>query len=198
MVAMPFTLSAASGAFGALSSAHVKPLDLVAPLAIPPRLLVRALDDLHTIAASSREMSRRLASLERGAEAATDQLQTAIALLRQIEGLAEQVLSMAGRADARAEEILAFGERIELRVGDLLKLGDRADDLGAQMLAQAEAIQLAAREVAVRGGAVADALPPLQRALEIAEPLEGAVERLGRIVDRLPGGSRRAPERPGR
>mgnify|MGYP001788274751 CR=1 FL=1 len=34
--------------------------------------------------------------------------------------------------------------------------------------------------------------PLLQRALEIAEPLESTVERLGRLVDRLPGGVRGA------
>jgi hypothetical protein len=30
----------------------------------------------------------------------------------------------------------------------------------------------------------------MQRAVEMAEPLEGAVERLGRMVDRLPGARR--------
>jgi hypothetical protein len=44
--------------------------------------------------------------------------------------------------------------------------------------------------VAERGAEVAGALPVLQRAVGIAEPLEGAVERLGRMVDRFPGGRR--------
>ena len=33
-------------------------------------------------------------------------------------------------------------------------------------------------------------LPTLQRAVGLAEPLEGAVERLGRVIDRLPGSAR--------
>jgi hypothetical protein len=52
-------------------------------------------------------------------------------------------------------------------------------------------IEHAAREVAKSGAVLAEALPTLQRGLEIAEPLEGVVERVGRIVDRLPGGTRR-------
>ena len=51
----------------------------------------------------------------------------------------------------------------------------------------AVAMTEAAREVAVRGAEVAAALPTLERAVAIATPLEGTVERLGRIVDRLPG-----------
>jgi hypothetical protein len=48
----------------------------------------------------------------------------------------------------------------------------------------------AAGEVAQRGAQVAEALPYLERAVTMVEPLEGAVERLGRIVDRLPGAAR--------
>jgi hypothetical protein len=36
-------------------------------------------------------------------------------------------------------------------------------------------------------------MPVLQRAVEMAVPLEGAVERLGRIVDRLPQVPQRRP-----
>jgi type VI protein secretion system component VasF len=50
------------------------------------------------------------------------------------------------------------------------------------------------REVADRGGEVARSLPSLAQMGESAQtlataavPLQGAIERLGRIVDRLPG-----------
>ncbi len=36
-------------------------------------------------------------------------------------------------------------------------------------------------------------LPALERAIEMASPLEGAIDRFGRLVDRLPGGTARRP-----
>ena len=54
-----------------------------------------------------------------------------------------------------------------------------------------------AREVTVAGGELAAAFPTIERTTQIAEtlaltvePLQGAAERLGRVVDRLPGGQR--------
>ena len=76
--------------------------------------------------------------------------------------------------------MIEIGERV-LELGDILMerstLADRAKD-------------------ADRGADVAAALPTLQRAVSI-EPLEGAVERLGRAIDRLPGGRPRPPQVPG-
>jgi hypothetical protein len=86
--------------------------------------------------------------------------------------------------------MLALGERIELRGDALISLGERMEELGGQVLSQGGVIEEAAREVAERGADVAAALPTLQRAVELAQPLEGAVERVGRLVDRLPGGLR--------
>ena len=37
-------------------------------------------------------------------------------------------------------------------------------------------------------------LPTLQRAVAIAEPMEGTVERLGRALDRMPGEAGRGPQ----
>jgi hypothetical protein len=151
--------------------AGVNPLDLVGPLTLPPRLVRRALDDLHAVARAAREISAALDGFERRADEVTRQLDTALAMLARIE-------TMGGRIDARAEAILGMGEGIEESVG--------------AVLTQGAAIEQAARELALSGAALAEALPTLQRGLEIAEPLEGVVERVGRIVDRLPGGPRRA------
>ena len=121
------------------------------PLLIGPSLLLRALDDLHTIA----QAAAGLEDIER-------------------------------RIDARLAEIVALGERIAA-------LDDRVDGIDAravEILATGERVEQAAKDVAVVGRQIADALPVLQRAITMAEPLEGAVERLGRIVDRLPGGVR--------
>ncbi len=44
-------------------------------------------------------------------------------------------------------------------------------------------------------GELAEALPTIEQAVTMVSPLEGAVERLGRTIDRLPGGrSRRRHE----
>jgi hypothetical protein len=37
-------------------------------------------------------------------------------------------------------------------------------------------------------------MPTLERALQMASPLEGAIDRFGRLVDRLPGGAPRRPD----
>lgn len=149
------------------------------PLLLPPRLLLRALDDLHQIALAAQDIGPRLGALQDRADSIEEQLGEAIAIARQIEERGREAIEMAGRIDARAEAILA--------------LADRVDDRAAEIMAEAKVIQLTAAEVAVRGGQVAEALPLLQRALEIAEPLESTVERLGRLVDRLPGGMRGTP-----
>ena len=111
------------------------------PLLIGPGLILRALDDLHTIA----QAAASLEDIER-------------------------------RINERLGAIVALGESIDARVDEILATGERVEE--------------AAKDVAVVGRQIADALPVLQRAITMAEPLEGAVERLGRIVDRLPGGLR--------
>ena len=45
---------------------------------------------------------------------------------------------------------------------------------------------LRAQAVAEVGAQVVESLPTLERAVTMATPLEGAVERVGRLVDRLP------------
>ena len=147
-------------------------------LLLPPRLLMRALDDLHEIAVAARDIGPRLGTLQDRADSIEAQLGEAISIAREIETRGREAIGMAERIDARAQAIL--------------DLADRVDERAAEIMSEARVIQLTAAEVAVRGGQVADALPLLQRALEIAEPLESTVERLGRLVDRLPGGARAA------
>jgi hypothetical protein len=148
----------------------VDPLGLVGPLTLPPRLLVRALDDLHTMAVVVRDVAARLETLQERAD-------SAVALLARIESVGEQALAM--------------GQRVETQAEDLLKLGEQFDRLGVAVLEQGRVLERTARDLAKRGVAVTDALPTLERAVEIVEPLEGAVERLGRIADLLPGGGAR-------
>lgn len=139
------------------------------PLTTAPRLVLRALDDLHALARAATSVDARLGDLE-----------------------------------DRAEAVLAAVERLEAKGDGVLALGDRLDTRGDQLLAKADVLRDSADEVARQGGEVALALPTLERALEtidtvsvsaaqlvaLIEPLQGATERLGRVVDRLPGAAR--------
>ncbi len=159
-------------------------VNLVAPLLVPPKLVLRALDDLHTIATVAQDTSRRLDRLE-------STLDEALALGRRIEGMGGELLQMASRIDQRASSMLKLGERIDLRADAVLALGEKIDARGKELLHEGQVMQDRAREVADRAGELVEALPLIERALGLAMPLEGAVERLGRVADRLPGG--RAP-----
>jgi hypothetical protein len=68
----------------------------------------------------------------------------------------------------------------------------QVDERLVEALAATEVISARAVQMAAQATELAAALPLLQRAIDMAEPLAGAVERLGRVVDRLPG----APARP--
>lgn len=137
------------------------------PLLLPPRLALRALDDLHTLARTASE---------------------AVVVLRRLEARAE-------RLEATLDDALEVGRAVERRAGELSALGDRTEERLDALLAAAElhstAIQASAREVATGATELASAVPTLRRAVELAEPLEGAVERIARVVEFLPGGGRR-------
>ena len=135
------------------------------PLLIGPSLILRALDDLHAIA----QAAARLEDVE---QRINERLAAIVELGEGVDERLVQVLELGDR-------IVALGERVDLN-------GERAD----RVLATGERVEQSAKDVAAVGRQIADALPVLQRAITMAEPLEGAVERLGRIVDRLPGGMR--------
>jgi methyl-accepting chemotaxis protein len=103
---------------------------------------------------------------------------------RRLPGIEATLTEQFELLNAQAERILELGERIAT-------LGERLHERGGEILAESQHARDAAHEVAVRGAEVAAALPTLQQLATTAEPLQGAIERFGRIVDRLPGGERR-------
>ena len=118
--------------------------------------------------------------------------------LSDIARLAREVPERLDRIDARAravenqiERALEVAEQMDRRLAHAIEIGESVVEMGGVANKHAVAMTEAAREVAVRGAEVAAALPTLERAVAIATPLEGTVERLGRIVDRLPGAPRR-------
>jgi hypothetical protein len=155
------------------------------PLVLPPKLLLRALDDIHEMAVASRQV------VDMGARL--------LELGERMDARAEAILGLGERIDARAQQILDVGEHIQGRADDLIALGADMHKLGGNVLEQGDLIEQRARDVAERAADIVAALPLLERALALGEPLEGAVERLGRMVDRLPGGAaarRRGPATP--
>jgi len=129
---------------------------LVDLLTLPPLTVLRAFDDLHTLA--------------QRADAAVELLE---------------------RIDARVDEVLALGASIDARGQSIVELGEQLHSLGTEIHAQGVLIEERAAEVARRGEELVATLPTLEAAVALVTPLEGTVERLGRIVDRLPGGARR-------
>jgi hypothetical protein len=167
------------------------PLDLL----IPPRLIVRAADDLHRLVALGERAMGQLERLEDRAdrilalgEVIEDQATQIIALGDRIGGQADDILDMGGKIGGQADEIVSLGGRIDGRGAEITELGARLEELGRQMLAQGEVISERADAVATRAGDLVDALPTIEQAVTMVSPLEGAVERLGRTIDRFPGG----------
>ncbi len=147
---------------------------ITAPFEIPARLIQRTIDDVAAIATVARELPTRLDDLNARADRVQEQLDRAL-------GLGETI------AD-NSTAMVAMAERIESRGASMIELGERMIELGNAVMTQSNVIADTAKEVADRGAEVAAALPTLERAVSLATPLEGAVERLGRAIDRIPGG----------
>lgn len=132
-----------------------------------------------------------LGAIARAAQQAPAQLDRMMALGEEIASIGRDVLAVAERLDRRAEAIMALGDRIDQRGQQLLDVGATMRDLGQQIDARGAEIVDRATRVAETGGDLITVLPAFERALAMATPLEGAIDRLGRLVDRLPGGTPR-------
>jgi hypothetical protein len=132
-----------------------------------------------------------LAAVARAARSAPAQLDQMLALGEEIAAIGQSVLEVAERLDGRAAAIMDLGERLDGRTGELIELGQRIEKLGRGIDARGGEIVAGANLVADTGAELIAALPTLERAVEMATPLEGAIDRFGRLVDRLPGGAPR-------
>lgn len=130
-----------------------------------------------------------------------------IGQVERLDERAAQVLAEVDRLDRRAEQVLGVAGALEGRAAEILVMGGTLEGRAAEVIAMGETLEGRAAEVAEQGGRLADALPALERALTVidelaptaqtlaltVEPLHGATERLGRIVDRLPDWPRARP-----
>jgi hypothetical protein len=148
----------------------------------PPQVVVnRVLSDIGAIA--------------RAARTAPLQLEQMLELGEEIANIGRAVLEVAERLDHRADAIMQLGERLDQRAAELLELGKEMGELGHRIDDRGAEIVDGATRVAETGSELITVLPAFERALEMASPLEGAIDRFGRLVDRLPGGGTR--RRPG-
>lgn len=138
-----------------------------------------------------------LLAVERLIRTAPDQMSRIIRLGEELVAIGDRVLEIAERLDERAESIGQLGDRLDRRAAELISvggrmsaMGDQVDERGAEIVASAAQVSQTAHELML-------VLPTLERALDLATPLEGAIDRFGRFVDRFPGASnpRRRPQR---
>jgi transposase len=132
-----------------------------------------------------------LAALEKLIRTLPRQFDRALTLAEELVDIGQRVLVIAERLDRRAESIDRLGERLDASAAALLELGSDMRDLGGQIDERGAEIVSQAAAVVVAAGELITVLPTLERALDLASPLEGAIDRFGRMVDRFPGGSRR-------
>ncbi len=145
------------------------------PIATPDAVAARILTDLGAVAHVARS--------------APGQLERLLGLGEEIVEMGRAVLELGERIDARARAILELGERIEVRTEELLDLGGEMHGLGERIDGRGAEIVQRAGEVVQTGGELVNVIPTLERAIEMTTPLEGAIDRFGRLVDRLPGGA---------
>lgn len=149
-----------------------------------PRQLDRMLELGEEIAAIGRQVLSLAERLDARAEAIME-------LGERLDQRAETIMELGERLDRRAEAIMVMGERLDSRAADLIERGDAIRVLGDRIDARGEEIVDRASRVVETGTELITVLPAFERALEMATPLEGAIDRFGRLVDRLPGGAAR-------
>jgi methyl-accepting chemotaxis protein len=149
------------------------------PIESPQTVVNRALSDVAAIARLARTVPT--------------QFERMLTLGEEMVAIGHGVLDIAERLDRRAEAVLSIGERLDAQATELVDLGSHMQKLGAQVDARGAEIVDRATRVVETGSELIGVLPALERALEMASPLEGAIDRFGRLVDRLPGGVARRP-----
>ena len=111
------------------------------------------------------------------------------------------LIKLVDRADAALDDVVELRRSIQFiadNIADLTEsaagINRNAGEIAAEIttLTQAaQGIDIHAERLAADAAAIARALPTVQRIAEIVDPLENTVVRLGRVVDRIPGGKRK-------
>jgi hypothetical protein len=105
------------------------------------------------------------------------------------------IATVARDLPARLDELNDRADRVLDQLDRGIALGETIATNSEAMVALAGRIDARADALIALGERMIETGVSLQRAASIAEPMEGAVERLGRAIDRLPGGRPRpAPD----
>jgi hypothetical protein len=154
------------------------------PIVAPHTFVARLVDDA--------------AAVERLVRSLPDQLERGLQIGDELVVIGHQLQEIAERLDARAGEFQDLGERLDVRAVQLLELGHSIRDLGGRIDDTGAEIVERAGQVVGAAANLISLLPTVERAVDLASPLEGAIDRFGRLVDLFPGGAqprRRDPVR---
>jgi hypothetical protein len=132
-----------------------------------------------------------LGAVARLARLAPAQFDHLLELGEEIAAIGRSMLAIAERLDERADAIMVLGERLDARAAELARMGEDMREVGHRIDTRGLEIVDSANRVVETGSELITVLPAFERALEMATPLEGAIDRFGRLVDRLPGGAQR-------
>jgi hypothetical protein len=136
-----------------------------------------------------------LIAIDRLVRSLPGQLDRGLAIGDEIIEIGRRMLEIAERLDQRGHTITELGERLDARALQLLEMGQSMHEVGIRIDATGTQIVDRAGHVVATAGELITILPTVERALDLASPLEGAIDRFGRIVDRFPGSPPRRRER---
>ncbi len=159
------------------------------PIDPPQEVVAQIVSDVGSVARLARSAPARLDRLLALGEEIAAIGHGVLELGERLDARAEAITVLGEGLDARAEAFALLGERLDARAAELLELGGGISELGDRIDARGAEMLQRAGQVVETGNDLVHALPTLERALELATPLEGAIDRVGRFVDRLPGGA---------
>jgi methyl-accepting chemotaxis protein len=114
-----------------------------------------------------------------------------------------RLIDRAGQALDDIADLRRAAQFIADNLAELSKSAQGIDRNSAEIAREITGLTKAAQGIDMQAGrltaeiqSVAQILPTLQRLTEIVDPLDNTVARLGRFVDRLPGGRRTAARSP--
>lgn len=107
------------------------------------------------------------------------------------------VLDLIDRLGSTLDDISELRKSAQFIADNIARLGESAagiDKSAHDIAREIEGLSKSAAGIDSSAGLLANAMPVIQRLAEIVDPLESTVTRLGRFVDRMPGGRRAAKE----
>ncbi len=124
------------------------------------------------------------------------QLDRGLEIGEEIAEIGRRMLEIAERLEQHGYAMNDLGERLDARAVQLLEMGQNMREVGISIDATGAQIVDRAGLVVATAGELITILPTMERALDLASPLEGAIDRFGRIVDRFPGAPPRRRDQP--